>query len=473
MAYVVSSPIYSTIVLRDAANAALTGKTSADFTTIEAYRVSAPTTTATATLTEIGDGEYSINFTPSTESDWAAHVVYDSGGVFREWIEVFDVVGTDDDTANYPINEAINDMFSLRDTLNAAITGATTASFATAEAYLISVPATTATVTITEIGSGEYHTSFTPTAAGDWVLHLVYDTGGVFGEWAEEYRVASVATAAPGVTLKFLRRAIADKLNDIIVLTASAAGADSTIIDEENLTDSDNAYRSAFVKSTGGTTANRNLIRRVSTSQQSSTSVTLLTSLDASTAVGDEFEMVRLRGIGHRFQDYTRVINEAIGMLRDGEYVVRSIEYVTDTFDETDPLITIPAVLTWVDRVQYQDDEGDWFDIPRARVRDANGIGWAAEGLTGTVRVAGEWRYEADGRSVRAWGYSDLEDLEADTDTTPAPTEFIVYWGAHVLALKMGGPEWTPKAMLFRDLAMSARPKSSIPWGPSVVRVRA
>ena len=85
MPYVVNVAISDTFILRDNANAAITGKTSADFATVEAYQISDPTTTAPITLTDLGSGRYRISFTPTTAADWTAHLVYNAGGVFREY----------------------------------------------------------------------------------------------------------------------------------------------------------------------------------------------------------------------------------------------------------------------------------------------------------------------------------------------------------------------------------------------------
>ena len=88
---VVNTAVYDTFVLRDNVNAAITGKTAADFAALEAYLVSTPVTTAVVTLAEIGSGEYSTAFTPTAVGVWTLHVVYDSGGVFREFSATYDV----------------------------------------------------------------------------------------------------------------------------------------------------------------------------------------------------------------------------------------------------------------------------------------------------------------------------------------------------------------------------------------------
>jgi len=94
---IINVPINDTFILRDNSNLALTGKVSADFSTVESYEIFTPSTTAAVTIYEIGAGEYRITFTPTTATAWTSHVVYNSGGVFREYIETYNVIN---DTSN-------------------------------------------------------------------------------------------------------------------------------------------------------------------------------------------------------------------------------------------------------------------------------------------------------------------------------------------------------------------------------------
>src|SRR4030095_8657126 len=92
MAEVINSPIDATFILRDYANLAISGKVTADFSVCEAYVIASPLTTAVATVTEIGAGEYRVSFTPTTAETWTCHVLYDAGGVYREFSQSFDVL---------------------------------------------------------------------------------------------------------------------------------------------------------------------------------------------------------------------------------------------------------------------------------------------------------------------------------------------------------------------------------------------
>lgn len=89
---VVNAIITDTLILRDYANLAITGKATADFQTAEAYATGTPLTTAVVAVAEIGLGEYRFSFTPTTAASWTGHIVYSAGGIFREFIESYDVL---------------------------------------------------------------------------------------------------------------------------------------------------------------------------------------------------------------------------------------------------------------------------------------------------------------------------------------------------------------------------------------------
>lgn len=385
----------------------------------------------------------------------------------------------------YVTGDAITDVVVLRDNTQAAITGVSDSGFATLEAYVSSSPTVVATVSLVEIGDGEYRASFTPSQAGQWTLHVLYDSGGVFREFLESYNVSDSATttvvtpaviSTSGTTRQTIRRTIADILQDLIVVEATADSDAGVIIDEENLVDSDRSYINSYVRATGGTVSNLGAVRKVLTSTQAQGMITLLSDLPADVTEGDEFELVNLRGIGFRFQEYHRSINDAIRILREGEFLVPMIETLAANFDEDTPTITVPTDMAYVHRVQYKVtnlEPDEWFDIPRARIKDAYGSGWTPVGQTGVIAIQGSWwRNDADGNAVRVWGASRPADLDDDDDVFPGPTEFIVNYACHRLAFKRGGPEWTPRAMLFYQQAQETRPRSTMPWSANMVKVR-
>lgn len=92
MATVINAAINDSFVLRDYANVAITGKAAADFSVAEAYATAAPLTTAPITIAEIGSGEYRFSFTPTTAESWTGHIIFNSAGIFHEYIEIYEVL---------------------------------------------------------------------------------------------------------------------------------------------------------------------------------------------------------------------------------------------------------------------------------------------------------------------------------------------------------------------------------------------
>jgi len=89
VAYAIGQMITDVITLRDEANAAILNLEEDGFTTFEAYLVSNPATIELVALTEINDGQYSIEFTPTEFGPWAFHYVYDETPVFREDTRIY------------------------------------------------------------------------------------------------------------------------------------------------------------------------------------------------------------------------------------------------------------------------------------------------------------------------------------------------------------------------------------------------
>jgi hypothetical protein len=76
------------------------------------------------------------------------------------------------------------------------VTGKVNANF-TATAYLASAPATTATPTVTEVGSGRYVLSVTPAATGIWHLAWSVDVDGENVRYEDVLDVATAQQANP------------------------------------------------------------------------------------------------------------------------------------------------------------------------------------------------------------------------------------------------------------------------------------
>lgn len=72
----VGDVLFETQILRDNAGLPFTGLVDTDFAVLEAYALSQPTTTAVVSVVEIGEGEYSFSFSPSSAATWTLHIVF-------------------------------------------------------------------------------------------------------------------------------------------------------------------------------------------------------------------------------------------------------------------------------------------------------------------------------------------------------------------------------------------------------------
>jgi hypothetical protein len=94
MSTAVGQIITHVITIRDNSNVSITDLLEDDFSTLEAYLVTTPATTAIVTLDEIDDGQYALSFVPSASGPWALHYVYNDTPVFREDTLVYEVEST-------------------------------------------------------------------------------------------------------------------------------------------------------------------------------------------------------------------------------------------------------------------------------------------------------------------------------------------------------------------------------------------
>lgn len=201
------------------------------------------------------------------------------------------------------VNQAISDIFILRDDADAALTGKVAADFSVLEAYALPSGSPTATVSLTEIGGGEYAVTFTPTVAATWVGHVVYDDGTIFREFSQTYEVTTTAsvtaTSATGGlvhTRKELRRFLADDFGDLVIMTATSASEnDQSFIDALTINSGVEHATGRELLFTGGTASNLGLVRRVINTTDSANRLTFTPAANAVPQTGDEIEVVNER----------------------------------------------------------------------------------------------------------------------------------------------------------------------------------
>lgn len=379
----------------------------------------------------------------------------------------------------YAVGQTITDTLILRDNLDAPITGQIADDFAVIEAYALPSGATTAAAALSEIGSGEYAVSFTPTTAATWTMHVVYDSGGVFREFSQTYVVDTVAAASTpvtpggtvGITRKDLRRMVmGDRLHDLLVLTATAGGTVNQFTDDVELTDAQNAYLGSQAMPTGGTAPNLGAVVRVIGSDAATHTLTVTPDLPSPTQAGDEWELVNLNGRGWRFQEVHRAIN-AVLRTAFAEFLIDRTDVVAAAFDANAPTVAVPDGVTHVAAVLVQDPSGDWTDVRRARRPGAYGNGYWIDRAAGTVGIEGRYRWYADGLVVKLVGKGRHPDLVDDSSLVYVDPDWLADEVAAQLAADpiKGRPAL---AQLYRAGAEARRANARSPRTPNLQRVR-
>jgi len=375
------------------------------------------------------------------------------------------------------VNTPIYIPFTLLDSLGAAETGKVNADF-TNDIYLTSSPGTTATGTVSEVSEGRYLITFTPTAAGLW--HVAWDVvvdGDTVG--FEEIVNAQSSTTATVVsvagaggltrTRAQLRRQIADRFEDLVMLTATANGSTTTLLDTINVNAGTEHFNGREILFTSGT--NDGLVRRI-TGTTSSTGTLTFAAVTASTATNDTADVYNRRGRGFTVAQYNRAINNAI----NDAYPLGMIEVVATVtnpaaFDAETPEITVPASIIDVLELEYADSSGDYHVLPKARRR--GGYGWFADPASGQLRLHGRVAASADGLVLRIHGLGRQDELSSDSDTCALSPEYIVARAAYHLALgAVDNEDHAVRVNIFRDESERCRIKLRKMREPFAARVR-
>lgn len=280
----------------------------------------------------------------------------------------------------------------------------------------------------TDLGSGDYLLTFTPTVAGAWYARWTGDVSSeeFIGNWdIDQSATTPTPIATGGTSLRTLRRKVAKRIPGEQFLVLTATDGDTTAFrDTENLQGPNDAYKGADLYLLDGLNAGKQ--RRVQSSTQSLGQLSWGTALPAAVVAGDTAELWNLRGIGVTATQVNDAINDAIESLAKNVWIPVAAT-ITDDFDMDSPTIAIPAELSrGFYAVNWQDSTADgiWHDV------DGGGevprYGWWYDAANGVIQIDGYWRSAIHGRAIRILGYGGTGLLTADTDTTPIDSEAIV-----------------------------------------------
>ena len=153
------------------------------------------------TISELADGNYRTSFTPDAAGDWlllVKHATHFPAGKRAQYAIISRALFID---APHWLDEPLLDDFVVVNSSGALVAGLSQGDF-TVQLYNPSGDEVSGSisVSISELGGGDYRTSFTPDVIGDWLLvikHATYCAAGKRGQ----YRMGDPPVSAPSITL--------------------------------------------------------------------------------------------------------------------------------------------------------------------------------------------------------------------------------------------------------------------------------
>jgi hypothetical protein len=286
---------------------------------------------------------------------------------------------------------------------------------------------------LTNEGGGFYSYRFTPTVQGSYYLAVKYTLSSPDRTFEEDWIVSAalVSTATVvgdmGTTRKELRRAIADELGELLIVTAtSASPSNLQFVDAINLVGPDNKHAGRRFMATAGTGANLLRERVVVASSRTGTSLELSLALPEIPQTGDEAELLNDKGQGWSFALIHRLINKNIrdsGSLHRAELMATlGIPFAASSY--ADATVTLPAEFREIYALEYLDDSSQWRTLDLQGPRDRGG--YRVNGVGGVLTVSGNSVSSLVGKQLRAWGYGVPSILSADADVTSVSADWLV-----------------------------------------------
>ena len=311
-------------------------------------------------------------------------------------------------------------------------------------------------------------TAALPVGILTWLVTLTDSTGKVDYPLRGQWRVVGAVYLDPTVTRAELRRGIADRLGDLLILEAtSASPSNTTFVDALNISGAaDNLNGRQFIVATGLNTGH---VGRIVSSNESNNTITFTPAADNVFLAGDQLEVVNERSRGWSVAEYNRAINRAI---RDAYPLGMAALAATlpADFDLQSPTLTVPEVLDEVYEVAWQDPSTQVWNP----IRGGQFYGWSVDSTAGTISIEGTPGTLADGASIRLAGYGRHPELLTDDDVTGLNPEWLTARACYHLATS-GADRDGARAntiLLFQRDSEGFRSRIRTMRKPGTVRVR-
>lgn len=267
-------------------------------------------------------------------------------------------------------------------------------------------------------------------SAGKLTWSITAVTGGLTsrplqGQWT----VQSATYIDAHLTRRDLRRRIADRLGDLVILEAtSASDSTTTFKDALNISGAADSLTGRQLVVISGDNAGH--VARIQSSNESTNTITITPAADNTFAAGDVVDVFNERSRGWSVAEYNRVINDAI----NDTWPLGAATFtaaITAAFSADTPSIAIPAVMHEVYEVAWYDTSNSTW-VP---LRKDLFYGWNADAGSATITVRGYPATLIDTASLRLSGYGPHPPLLSDTDATALHPEWLTAECAYRLSV--------------------------------------
>jgi hypothetical protein len=241
-------------------------------------------------------------------------------------------------------------------------------------------------------------------------------------------------TTITGVDRCTLRRDVLRDLGDLLLLTATKDGDANTFIDEINLNAEVGGYigREAYFCGTNVPTANAGHTRYVADSSRTQHAIAFETALPEPTLIGQECELVNLRGVGWHAHAVNEALNESIRFAQ--RHSLFAVSQATVAQDPATGLFPIPADYRTIEHVAYTDWNGKL--LPLTRTDNRANTGYLVDRANRTIELGAQlgggyygsgYYYTSAPTEVRIDGLVEPQLLHDDADLTKIDAEWLVY----------------------------------------------
>ena len=231
------------------------------------------------------------------------------------------------------------------------------------------------------------------------------------------------------ITRQLLRQYMGRQVGDLTSLTATANGSTTTFVDTTSLVSAVETAKGRDIIFTS--TPNLGIIRRITAADM--TTGTLTFAAVTSTVAGNTAELYNFRGKGWRVEEYHDAINRAIASAFRPYYQPFNA-VIAAVFDDATGDLTVPAGITHVEDLEFEDPNGIWQTVPQAGGRGQSG--WWADQYANTINVR-DWRFTSlmDGQNLRLIGWTRPTLMTAETSVTYIDQEWLISKASSLLCL--------------------------------------